>query len=271
MIKDDSFFKNIPAALDLKQRLTWEAAGWAIQMISLSFDRLRSAASRIDAASSTYPTSLAPEIFASCWSMIDQCHMLRQILASTSPRPGGVTQNFIDKFEAVTLIRNVMDHLHTNIDNLANSKKPMPPVFGALSFCAIANEDLIIEANVAEPTARECRIVTLTAGALTHPQTRFRAANPLGRLLELPVGLFQFEAFKNVVDFSDLIASLKALVHHFDTVVKPDQEIQLRDFARQNNLDEEKILTESNVSLMTVVVIGFETEADGKGAFGKSK
>jgi hypothetical protein len=47
MISDDSFFRKIPVAIDLKQRLVWEAAGWAIDAISWSFERLKSAALQI--------------------------------------------------------------------------------------------------------------------------------------------------------------------------------------------------------------------------------
>jgi hypothetical protein len=57
-----------------------EGAGWAIQMIDLSYKKLKAAASQVDPTLATYPTSLATEMFACCWSIIDQCHMLRKIL-----------------------------------------------------------------------------------------------------------------------------------------------------------------------------------------------
>ena len=98
MINENSFFKKIPQAIDLQQRLVWEAAGWAIQMMGLSYDRLKTAASKIDVTSTDYPTSLATEMFACCWSIIDQCHMLRKLLERVVALPDGNAAQFIHKF-----------------------------------------------------------------------------------------------------------------------------------------------------------------------------
>jgi hypothetical protein len=262
MITENSFFRKIPAAIALEQRLIWEGAGWAIETISWSFDTLKAAASLIQPESPPFPASLAREIFACCWSIIDQCHMLRQMLRRTQPPQDGPTHRFLDKFEAVTLIRNAMDHLHANIKNIAHDKEPRSPLFGALSFCALTSDDLDMS-NASEPVVRRCRVVTLTAGALTHPQHIFHASNPVGRLIQAPVGLFEFEAFKHRVNFSDLINDLAALVRHYDTVVKSDQEMQLREFARKNELDEDKILGEYSGSLMITTVIEFDDPTKG--------
>jgi hypothetical protein len=251
MLTENSFFKRIPTAIALDQRLIWEGAGWAIEAISWSFDRLRAAASQIDTQSPGhgYPTPIAREIFTCCWSIIDQCHMLRKILELTHPRPEGLTHKFIEKFGAVTLIRNAMDHLHANINNIANDKESRPPLFGAISFCSATDSDVSV-GDAAEPTLAGCRVVTLTAGALTHTRHQFRMLNPVGRLVEFPVGQFQFEAFKHCVNISDIVTDLAALVLHYDTFVKPDQENQLREFARTNGLDEEKIVNEHHVAMM---------------------
>jgi hypothetical protein len=262
MITENSFFRKIPAAISLEQRLIWEGAGWAIETISWSFDTLKAAASKIQPESTPFPAFIARESFACCWSIIDQCHMLRQMLRRTQPRQDGPTHRFLEKFEAVTLIRNAMDHLHQNIKNIANDKEPRSPLFGALSFCAVASGDLDMS-NPSEPLVRRCRAVTLTAGALTHPQHVLHASNPAGRLIEAPVGLFEFEAFKHRVNFSDLINDLAALVRHYDTVVKDDQEVQLREFARKNELDEDKILGNYVGSLMITAVIEFDDPTNG--------
>lgn len=257
MISENSFFQKIPAVIDLKQRLIWEAAGWAIQMISLSYDRLKAAAAKIDTESAVYPVSLAPEIFACCWSMIDQCHKLRKILERVEPppRPEGLTYKFLEKFKAATLIRNAMDHLHEQINNVANDKGPRSPLFGALSFYA-ANDNDVVEKN--EPTLAGCRVVTLTAGALTHPKHAFRVfSNVPGSLVELPVGQFQFEAFDHNINLSDMIIDLAALVHRFDTIVKSAQEKQLREFAQKNGIDEDKIINEHHGAVMVVTHVEF--------------
>src|SRR5665213_898657 len=139
MIGDHSFFKKIPLALDLEQRLVWEGAGWAIRMIDLSFERLREAAARVDATTEmTYPTAMAAEMFSCCWSIVDQCHMLRNLLERVYANTNTKQAAFTKKFEAATSMRNAMDHLHQNIKNVSTKKAPMPPIFGALSFCVVA-------------------------------------------------------------------------------------------------------------------------------------
>jgi predicted subunit of tRNA(5-methylaminomethyl-2-thiouridylate) methyltransferase len=52
------------------------------------------------------------------------------------------------------------------------------------------------------------------------------------------------------------VDDLAALVGHYDTV-KADQEAELRDFARKQNLDEEKIVNEHLGSLMITMDIEF--------------
>jgi len=149
-----------------------------------------------------------------------------------------------------------MDHLHGNIKNIANRKTALPPLFGALSFCTVT-KDQIYQGDDGESTFRRCRVVTVTAGALTHPEHIFQGANPAGRRMELQVGLFEFQAFEHKVCFSELVDDLAALVGHYDTVVKADQEAELRDFARKQNLDEEKIVNEHLGSLMITMDIEF--------------
>lgn len=256
MLSEKSFFKKIPAIITLEQRLIWEGAGWAIQMTFWSYEQMRSAAARIDSRSLEYPTLVAQEMFAHAWSIIDQTHMLRTILKRTSPREGGPTSTFIKKYEVVTLIRNSMDHLHNNIKNIAKNKSPRPPLFGALSFCIVRPEQIIVSEN-GDTNISGCRTVTITAGALTHPHHQFGFRSPMGRLIELPVGLFDFQAFEQKTSFSELIADLRTLVEHYDTVVKADQETQLRTFARENGLEEERVVNEHNAALVLAMDFSF--------------
>jgi hypothetical protein len=250
MISENSFFKKLPEGMNLEQRLILEGIGWAIQMLSLSYDKLKAAASQVDVTSDTYPTSQATEMFACCWSIVDQCHMLRNLLERMNPATDGLIATFIEKFEAATLIRNAMDHLHQKISNIAKKKDPMPPLFGALCFAVISNED-ISDSGTGLVVIKGGTLVVLTAGALTHPTHKFQFDSPPGRVTEIPLGMFQFTAFEHCIDVSQMMIDLAALVAHFETVVKSNQEQQLREFARKNNLEEDKVLCgEHNVAMM---------------------
>jgi hypothetical protein len=176
--------------------------------------------------------------------------MLRKLLERMNPITDGLAATFLETFEAATLIRNDMDHLHEKISNIAKKKAPMPPLFGALSFAVIGNED-ISDSGTGLVVIKGGTLVVLTAGALTHPEHRFQFDSPPDRVTEIPLGMFQFTAFEHCIDVSQMMIDLAALVVHFDTVVKSDQERQLREFARKNNLDEDKLLCgEHNVGMM---------------------
>ena len=114
----------------------------------------------------------------------------------------------------------------------------------------ISNED-ISDSGTGPVVIKGGTLVVLTAGALTHPAHKFQFDSPPGRVTEIPLGMFQFTAFEHCIDVSQMMIDLAALVVHFDTVVKSDQERQLREFARKNNLDEDKLLCgEHNVGMM---------------------
>ena len=85
----------------------------------------------------------------------------------------------------------------------------------------------------------------------------------MGRSIELPVGLFDFEAFERRISFSELVADLRMLVEHYDTVVRADQEEQLRKFARENAFDEAKVINEHHVAMMVAVDIAFDEAPAG--------
>jgi hypothetical protein len=244
MLGKNSFFRKTPSAIGLEQRLIFEAAGWAIEMISWSNDRLKSAAARIDPNSKNFPSLEAREMFACAWSIVDQTHMLRELLKRLETAEAGPTLEFIEKYEAASDIRNKMNHLHQNIPNLANKKSAVTPVFGALSFCMARTGDEVAAETDPVVIKKECWIISISAGALTHPKHRIQVVNPAGRLVELPVGLIEFEVFERTLNFWQMETDLRALVEHYDTVIKPKTEAQLRAFARENGLDEENTVNE---------------------------
>ncbi|MGY8664249.1 hypothetical protein Q3C01_18115 [Bradyrhizobium sp. UFLA05-109] len=166
-----------------------------------------------------------------------------------NPATDGLIATFIEKFEAATFIRNAMDHLHQTISNIAKKKDPMPPLFGAC-FAVISNND-ISDSGTGLVVIKGGTLVVLTAGALTHPEHKFQFDSKPGRATEIPLGMFHFTTFEHCIDISQMMFDLTALVAHFDTVVKSDQEQQLREFARKNSLKEDTVLCgEHNVAMM---------------------
>jgi hypothetical protein len=241
MLSVDAFFRQVPKALAPKQRLIMEGAGWAIDSIYWSFDQAKAAArdSKFDATAH----DIEHGMFVSCWSIVDQCHMLRKLLGELPLSPEGPTRTFIDKYENVTLIRNAMDHLHDKLDNLTKSKKQSPPVFGALSYCVVADDDFI-ELPDGTKMLAGCSVATLTAGSLTLNNHAWNIANPAGKKIEIPVGCFEFNAFDYTISFSELIEDLNALVAHYDTEIRRKVEDGIRAQAQERGIDADKVLKE---------------------------
>ena len=241
MLASDTFFRQVPKALEVRQRLILEGAGWAINSIYWAFDQLKAAAREVKFDAAGHDSEHG--IFVSCWSIIDQCHMLRKLLSELPILPGGPTEYFIKNYERVTLIRNAMDHLHNQLNNLAESKKQRPPIFGVLSFCMFTDDDMAEQPDGSKK-ALGCQVVALTAGSLTHQNHTWHIANPTGKRIEVPLGCFEFEAFDHIVSFSELIEDVNALVNHYNTEIKQKIDEGIRAAASEKGLDTEAVLKE---------------------------
>jgi hypothetical protein len=240
-----------------------EAASFAIDAIFLSYERLKSDAvgvtvDRIDQAAH----QLEHGIFVSVWSIVDQCHMLRNLLKELSLTPGGIIANFIEEHGNVTLVRNRMDHIHNQLKNIAEKKVPSPPLFGVLSFCRVSEKD--IERSIDGTfVMKRCLGITIAASSLTHTKHDFQLINLTGKSLEIPNGMFEFQAFENIIEISKLIKDLNKVVDHFETFVKPRIEERIRVAATEKGLDPEQVLNERLGRYKVEVVYAFD-EMDGR-------
>lgn len=254
MLTDKSFLRQVPHALEMKTRIALEGVGWAIDSISIAFEAMRVLA--VDFDVSVNSTTNEHHLFVHCWSMVDQCHMLRSLLKRLPPKLGGEIEAFVHKTEPYTLIRNSMDHLPSMIENIVKSEKTRPPIFGALSFCKLSADD------VNDGRAVSCTVVSVTAGSLTPSNEGWQILNPSGKELAFPVGAFEFEAFGHVVSLSDLMKDVQRLVEHFDRVTGPELDARIRAVVKKGGFDMEKHLSlRGGGGLKIALKVGF-LEAD---------
>lgn len=253
MLSENSLFTKIPTIISLKQRLILEGAGMAIESIDWSFGKLRSGALQlIGYGQERPPVQMTREMIFYCWSLIDNCHMLRQML-KYDPLCSDPTTEFLKRYGDVTRIRNSMDHLHSNLNNLASLKTSRPPLLGAFSFCAIEEQHWRTD-ETGNRKIDGGKLFLVTAGAFTHREHSVSLPDPWDERGETPVGRFQFHAFDYVVRLSDLVNDLAKLVQHHDTVTKAGVERQIREYARENGLDEAKELATYLVSDITTII-----------------
>jgi hypothetical protein len=173
----------------------------ACDILGQAYQDLFHLAAKIGSDLSSLDHSVRAAAIGLCWSIVDQLHAVRQLLAPpTHETAGPVSQRFLNASAPATTLRNKMDHLKSNLRNLAEKKGGRFPLFGALSY-VLSNAD-------AETGGF---LITISSGAL-HGGEVFPAANPVGRKYTTPVGLLQLHAFDITFEFSPAFAALQDYV-----------------------------------------------------------
>ncbi|HWA42762.1 MAG TPA: hypothetical protein VHA10_06090 [Hypericibacter adhaerens] len=257
----DSFLSRLPSVIALEQRLALEAIGYALDLICLAYRRMLAQLRAVSPISDeSISRSLLVLIFADAWLIVDQAHMLRSLLRSIEPKISTPTiREFISTFENATFLRNEMDHLHQNINNISKSKKVLPPIYGAVSFARLHGADHNLEITRATDI-RGAYLVTLTAGSFSKDNHRLHCANPIGKSVEIPVGHVQFNAFEHVINFSELNAAVEGLRALFDGEIRADIETKVREAAVAAGISPEEALRARTADLVVTMVIDFSEE-----------
>lgn len=243
MIPENSFLRKIPWAFKTNDRMELEAIAFAIDAIYLRHRRILDWAAKCEPESfSKTPHNERLELFLDLWSIVDQVYVLRQLLGKLSHLTS--VAEFLNITKDVGLMRNGMDHLPQKISNIASKKKSMP-VYGAFSFGRFYWDSSGVNIENFE-------IYTITAGSLTHRLHEWPVPNPAtpGRILEIPVGMFEFSSFDCTLDISSLVRSLKAIINISDKNI----ERTIRDFAAKDDIDAETLIADHAGAVTTVMV-----------------
>jgi hypothetical protein len=275
IIPQSSFLRQIPLAWPIQERIGLEAVAEAIDAIVWSFDHLREAANAYgtretvkmrnaqnpipEESISVEPTSNPEDygMFVNCWSIVNQCHMLRQILNTFPLAAGSVPKKFWKSTNQFSDLRNQSNHLHQNLRNIAKKKGRLSPVFGSLSFTYVSSD--MVQTNPDGSTATTgCIAFILVAGRLTHEEHLFAVPNPAGHgTIDVPVDYLKFEAAGIVVDFNQLIKQLDELVGFFDNAFGPSVLNTIRSQASAQGLDPEVVLSERSTRYLMALPLSF--------------
>lgn len=245
MISEGSFLRRIPLAYETHGRMELEAIAFSIDAIYLKHERISQWAAKCEPESflkTPYRERL--ELFLDLWSIVDQADALRRLLHKI--RTNESVLEFRKIAEAAQSMRNSMDHLSQNIPNIANKKGQVFPVYGVFSFGRFYLDEAGVEIE-------EVKIYTITAGSLTHKAHTWPVPNPLGKVLDIPVGMFEFSAFDRTLDVSALARSLNGIVNFFDTRVRSGIETAIKSAAEEKGMDAEPMLSEIAGSIATVI------------------
>ena len=252
LLNDQSFLRRLPVALNVKQRMEYDAIVTAADIITVAFSTLRQITAQAAVEMEAFDQGFRAMALSLCWTIIDQLHAIRQLLQpGHGEKIGPLTAAFLDAAEPATKLRNRMDHLSANLDNISKSKGSKRPLFGSLSYCfARDSESAAIGANV----------VTIMSGAL-HGSEMLPFINPSGRTFTLPTGLFTLSAFDCELELGLPIGALRDLLVRMESLMETDIRAQLERDAKTPD-EVEKGMASTGGGLAMVMDIRW-TKADG--------
>src|SRR5262245_16110323 len=120
MLPSSSILRRLPASVPLKDRLNLETCVFASDLLALAFHNMKRILLHYRSNIHSISDADRSLLFLHIWTIVDQLHVLRQLIDKR--RMGPTTKKFYDDFESATLLRHRMDHLHSQIGNIARQK-----------------------------------------------------------------------------------------------------------------------------------------------------
>lgn len=272
MLDVGSFFRRVPAGLALEQRLLIDAMAFSIDAVYTSYDAMRARAALIGIPDKGMDHGNLVYLTMQARAVIDHGDMLVQLLSSflreyTLEVTGEFEhvamdieiiqflRNYCGKWQTLRDSRNFFAHINGNLAKLSAIDRATP-VHGSLSYIHFRGngEDKLPKAS----------IITICAGALSHDKYSASSANPCGKEIEYPVGMFEFHSFgrrirdRQSINLSDFFFDTQSVVQKFDNEIQEHITQQLKIYAREQGHEEEKILGRRASGLTVVMDIEFQ-------------
>jgi len=205
----DSPLRKLPAGLDPKQRIFFDAIRYSGQMISIAYARLQGQLLKGSATFNDAGKMTSFEaIFLDVWSIVDAVHRFSHLINNT-PRishRGPKIRIFEEKTDGIEDLRHGVQHLGGTINELV---KLNMPAFGVLSW-----------AYVPDPSANICFVYTLLSGSIVKSGGH-HIVNPAGREFRPPIDHIELAAFGNTVNLSDVYRAVESLAESLENELRP--------------------------------------------------
>lgn len=193
--------QRLPQNLDRKQMLFLDGIRYSVEMAETAYERLRKTlltlTNRYLEKKRLRIESLTAQAILDAWVIIDSVHRLRGLLRQM-PRVKQKTPNlvtFYKQTEKVEKLRNLVQHLNHEIDDLVRENLP---VWGTLNWVAIPDS--------VDNTYYSC---SLTPGSQFGRVNPF--INPIGKDLQPPIDLIELYAIEPV-NLSQLMDKVEAII-----------------------------------------------------------
>jgi hypothetical protein len=139
VLDEDAFVKRLPRGLAPIQALQIEVLVYCADVVETSYGAIRSIALSLGEAIMEPANRLArQQMFIHAWTIVDSVHVARDMLQDLGyPKAA----DFRDKYQVAAALRNKMDHVSDQAQNLVTWKNA-PPLFGMLSYRHIRVEEI---------------------------------------------------------------------------------------------------------------------------------
>jgi hypothetical protein len=209
MLPEESILRHLPARLDPTERIRLEATVFAADALSFAFSSIREITARHGSGISSIPRHERTALFVHAWTMVDQIHVLRQLLhAMRNGQMGPNQKKFYDTSEPALKMRNKMDHLKTNIRNRTSQRGKQGPLFGTLSYFLVEPHQM--KQTDAGTVVEAGTIVSITSGSVqVGNRPTGRIPNPADQPIHPPVSQFILTAFDRNLVFDEVLEALQ--------------------------------------------------------------
>jgi hypothetical protein len=209
IIESESPLRRLPSQLNPRQILFLDGIRYSIEMADLAFMRLKQTLFQL---SSVYDKKdLNHLAFVSAiqdgWSIIDYVHRLRRLLKQCpgikQKSPGMIL--FFKATEAVESLRNIVQHLETEIYNFINNNFA---IWGEIIWIYVPNPSINL--------VHSCSII---AGTLFR-NMNFQMINLAGKSLLPPIDLITLIAAGNNICLSDVMEKIETLTKKIEDTMR---------------------------------------------------
>jgi len=217
MLPDNSFLRRLPANLAPVNRIRLEALVFSSDALIHAYLSLCELAARVSDTDHSFTPRDRMALFSYAWMIVDQLHVLRQLIRAIVNDPPGPNQaKFLELSESAHLMRNRMDHLAGLVKNLSAQKGPRAPLFGALTYFLVEPKHIQAGTNLATGGS----FVTIASGSVPGATARFQLGNPMSRPIRPPVSQFVLTAFDWSLDIDAAMEALEVILTRTATDVE---------------------------------------------------
>lgn len=250
IVSDESILRRVPTSVPLKERLTADALVLSADVLMHAYRTLQEIAQHVGVDIEKVDRRIRAGIISAAWTIVDQLYAVRQLIGAPQDQMGPLTTAFYEASEPAFRLRNKMDHLASNLNNLANATGHRSPLFGSLTYFHI---------DKMPPTGGT--MVTIMTGSI-HGNISMPIVNPAGRPVTYPVDLFELTAFGITLPLGPPLAALKAYIQ----ATEEDAETALREGAlkasKEQGIPAEELLAHMGNDFAFAVHIKFNTADD---------